>query len=80
MVMGPGTKFGFIPSQKAVSSCCEACAANLQPRQRHLVDVPGMGDTAMPGSTNSYPKKAENFKLMKTTCVRRRAVLRGFLL
>ena len=65
LVMGPGTKMGFIPTQKAETSCCEACAATLQPRQRQGVKAAGMDD----GSSSSYPKKAENFKTMKTMYV-----------
>lgn len=65
LVMGPGTKMGFIPTQKAETQCCEACSATLQPRQRQGVKAAGMDD----GSSSSYPKKAENFKTMKTMYV-----------
>ena len=60
LVMGPGTKMGFVPTQKAATSCCEACAANLNPRQRHGVKVPGMDDS----SSSSYRKAPENVKTM----------------
>ena len=64
--MGPGTKMGFLPSYKAETSCCEACAANLTPRPRYgLKKVAGRAE----GSDSSFRKTSENAKTMKTMYV-----------